>query len=337
MNTSPKKILIIGATGAMATYLIPELLKNNCRVVGVSLDDVVSENENLTYIKSDAKDIDFLKSLLCEKFDAVVDFMIYTTLDEYKKYYELFINNTAHYVFLSTYRVYADDSPLSESSKRLLDVSKPDDYVSEYEYSIYKAEEEDYIRSSPYKNYTIVRPSITYSKRRFQLTTLEADVVVYRMLRGETVVLPQSAMDKQASMTWAGDVAKMFSTIILNPSAYAETYNVASAQHMTWREVAAIYEKIGGLKYVTADDETFLKIVNGDSDFYVYSKQQLMYDRCFNRMVDNSKILKLCNMEQSDLMTLEEGLKKELSAIAPGDIKGNEAINRRMDEYLSKF
>ena len=56
-----KKVLVLGATGAMAVYLIPELLKKGYTVDGVSLDDVKSDNENLRYIKADAKNIDFLK------------------------------------------------------------------------------------------------------------------------------------------------------------------------------------------------------------------------------------------------------------------------------------
>lgn len=331
-----KKILVLGATGAMAVYLIPELLKKGYTVDGVSLDDVKSDNENLRYIKANAKDIDFLKELLKENYDGIVDFMLYFSVDEYKPYYELFMPNTKHYVFLSTYRVYAGDTPLHEGAKRLLESELPDDFAYEREYSIYKAQEEDFIRSGKYKNYSIVRPAITYSKRRFQLTTLEAHVLVYRMLRGKTVVLPESAMDKQATMSWAGDVAKMFSAILFNPRAFGETYNVATSEHMPWRDVAKIYEDIGGLKYITVDDETYFYIMYG-SEGSVYGKQQLMYDRCFNRIVDNSKILELCGLTQSDLMPLKDGLAREYKNLNPDDIPCNVDVNKRMDEYLEKI
>ena len=329
-----KKILVLGATGAMAVYLIPELLDKGYEVVGVSLDDVVSDNENLTYIKANAGNMEFLKEQLEKKFDAVVDFMVYNSVELFEKYYKLFLENTKHYIFFSTYRIYADDSPLSETSKRLLDVEKPEDFVSEFEYSIYKAEEEDLLNNSSYENYTIVRPAITYSKRRFQLTVLEADVLVYRMLKGKTVVLPKSAMDKQATMSWAGDVAKMLSTIILNPEAFRQTYNVSTAEHMKWEEVAKIYQEIGNLKYITVDDETFLNIIASGS---IAAKQQLLYDRCFNRIVDNSKILSLCNMKQEKLMPLKEGLKRELQNITLDDIGYNQGANERMDEYLESI
>lgn len=329
-----KKILILGATGAMAVYLIPLLLDRGYTVEGVTLDDVVSDNENLKYIKHDAMDLGFLSELLKKKFDAVVDFMVYKSVELYKQYYKLFLENTSHYIFLSTYRVYADDSPLKETSKRLLDVEKPSDFVNEFEYSIYKAEEEDLLNSSPYDNYTIVRPAITYSKRRFQLTTLEANVLVYRMLKRKTVVLPQSAMNKQATMSWAGDVAKMFLSIILNKEAFRQTYNVSTSEHMTWKEIAQIYQEICDLKYITVDDETFLDIVAQGG---VAAKQQLLYDRCFDRIVDNRKILSTSGMKQENLMPLKEGLKQELENITIDDIGCNLQINERMDKYLESY
>ena len=153
------------------------------------------------------------------------------------------------------------------------------------------------------------------------------------MLNGKTVVLPEGAMDKQATMSWAGDVAKMICEIILNPKAYTQTYNVSTAEHITWREVAEIYEKIGNLKYITVDNQTYLDIVSWNP---VYSKQQLLYDRCFNRIVDNSKILELCGLKQEELMPLENGLKKELSELNLNDILYNEDVNDKMDKYLSE-
>ena len=329
-----KKVLILGATGAMAVYLIPELLKKGYQIDGVSLDDVKSENENLTYIKANAMDMDFIKKQVKVGYDVIVDFMIYMTVEQFEPYAKLFLENCRHYIFFSTYRVYADDSPLHEGSKRLLDVVKPDDFVSEFEYSIYKAEEEDYLNNSAYENYTILRPAITYSKRRFQLTVLEAEVLVYRMQRGQTVVLPEGAMDKQATMSWAGDVAKMISAVILNPEAYRETYTVSTAEHMTWREVAEIYREVGGLEYTVVPDEVFLEIVNPGG---VATLQQLKYDRCFDRIIDNRKILALSGLKQEELMPLKEGLKKELSGLSMGDIKSATEINERMDEYLERM
>ena len=331
-----KKILILGATGAMATYLIPELLNEGHTVVGVALDDAVVSGENYTHIIANAMDLDFLSAELAKGYDGIVDFMIYKSKELFEKYYKLFLDNCEHYIFLSTYRVYAGSYPIKEESPRLLDVEKPDDFVYDFEYSIYKAESENLLMASDYNNFTIVRPAITYSKRKFQLTTLEAGTVVARMLAGKPLVLPESAMDCEATMSWAGDVAKMLKAILFNKKAMREAYTLSTAEHHTWRDIADIYARIGGLKYVTASAEDFINIVCGDGE-KAYSYQQLKYDRCFNRIVDNSKILKLAGMSQEDLMPLEDGLAKELAALPEGAIYPSEAVCRRMDEYLMKI
>ncbi len=331
-----KKILLIGGTGAMGVYLTPELLKKGYKVDVVSLDERVSDHPNLTYMKMDCKDLEVQKKLLENHYDAVVDFLIYKGDQnvEFKPHMEQFLANTDHYVYFSSYRIYADEEhPIRESSPRLLDVSTDADFLASAnnEYSLYKAIGEELLRASGKKNWTAVRPAITFSQRRFQLTTLEANVVVERMRAGKVVVLPEAAMDKQATMSWAGDVAKMLAAIVLNEKAYGETYTLATAEHQTWREVANIYSEIGGLKYITVDTDTYLNIVKPGNP---HDRYQLEYDRCFDRIVDNSKILELAGLKQSDLMPVKDALKMELDSL-PADTKWQHTdINDRMDDYL---
>ena len=84
MKNADKKVLLIGGTGAMGTYLAPELVKRNCLVDVVSLDDVSSDNENLRYFKANAHDDNVRKKLLENGYDVIVDFLIYPT-DEFKR------------------------------------------------------------------------------------------------------------------------------------------------------------------------------------------------------------------------------------------------------------
>ena len=65
------------------------------------------------------------------------------------------------------------------------------------------------------------------------------------------------------------------------------------------------------------------------------AKWQLEYDRMFEREVDNSKILKLAGMTQSDLTPVYKALETELSAF-PKDFRfgGAEDVCGRMDEFL---
>ena len=328
-----KKILILGATGAMATYLVPALLEKGMYVTGVSLDDVTSDDPRLRYVKGNAMDKAFLEEILMDGYDAIVDFMVYNRKELFEEYYKLYLENTSHYIFLSTYRIYADEYPITENSLRLLEAEKPSDFVSFEEYSIYKAEEEDLLRSSEYRHFTIVRPAVTYSQCRFQLTPLEANVLIYIMLHGKTVILPEGAMDCEATMSWAGDIAKMLSAIILNPKTYGETYTVSTAEHHTWRQIAEMYKRIGGLKYITVKNEEYIELLGGS----VYVKQQLEYDRCYHRIIDNTKILQLCGFSQAELMPLEEGLRMEFESLTEerlGRIGCNIKVNNSMDAYL---
>ena len=243
---------------------------------------------------------------------------------------KLFLENTEHYIYLSTYRIYAESEIISEKSPRLLDVCDDKALLSTGDYAIYKAECENELRVSKYTNYTIVRPAITYSKRRFQLTTLEANVLVYRMFENKIVVLPEGAKNIQATMSWAGDVAKMLAGLLLNEKAYTQTYSVCTSEHMTWGEIADIYDRIYGLKCIWVNDEDYINIVGGS----MAARNQLIYDRELNRVMDNSKILEITGMKQSELMPLEEGLRLELSKLKAGDICPNIEINNNMDKYL---
>lgn len=326
-----KKALILGATGAMGVYLVPELLKMGYRVDGVSLDASVSKDPRLTYIQANAKDLDFLTQQLQNSYDAVVDFMIYPEPEKFAPYRDLFLENAKHYIYLSSYRVYAGTAPITEESPRLADIDLPEEFEKHREYSIYKAAGEDMLRASGRNNWTIIRPAITYSKQRFQLTILEASTVIRRAKLGKTLVLPESAMDKQATMSWAGDVAKMIARLILNPDAYAEVFSVCTAEHNTWREVAEMYKEITGLNYITVDNETFLEILNPGN---IYTRQQLLYDRCFDRIMDNRKILKVTGLKQSDLMLLKEGIAREFAQVNVDKLPLAAEANARMDAYL---
>lgn len=327
-----KKILVLGASGAMAVYLIPELLRMGYSVHGVSLDDLTSDSPCLTYEKANAFDMDYLSELLKQNFDGIVDFMLYNDAEKFVNYRDLFLKNTSHYIFLSTYRVYAESVPTAETSPRLYDVSNDEVLLNSNDYSIYKAKEEDIMRKSPTRNYTIIRPAITFSKRRFQLCTLEASVLVYRMKAGKTVILPEDAMDVQATLSWAGDVAKMIARLLFNDKAYGETYSVCTSEHHTWREIAEMYKEIGGLDYKVVPTEDYIRAYGNNN---LYARQQLIYDRCLNRVMDNSKILRDTGLTAADITPIKKALKMEYDNLNPDDIGCDIDANKRIDDYLA--
>lgn len=325
-------ILVLGGTGAMGRYLVPELRKLGYDVDAVTLDDVVSDDPRLRYIKGNAKTPGFLEQLLEKGYDGIVDFMTYTT-EEFRKIHPLLLDHTKHYIFLSSCRVFADAPPITENSPRLLDVSQDADFLATEDYALYKAKEEDILTASAYSNWTIVRPATTYSTGRFQLVTLEAQTVIYRMQAGKTIVLPEGAMVCQATLSWGGDVAKMIARLLLNDQAYRQSYNVATAEHHSWAEIAQLYNEICPFKYITVSTEDYLNIIAEGAN---WAKYQLIYARMFQRITDNRKILAATGMKQSELMPLRDGLRLEYARSKDWDWArfAEDALNVRMDAYL---
>lgn len=329
-----KKVLVVGATGAMGKYLVPELDALGYEVVGLTLDDVVSDSKNVTFVKGNAMDKAFLKEMLKEKFDGIVDFMSYNMTNFYE-FVELYLQNTEHYIFLSSCRVFDDkEVPVKETSPKLLYSSNDERLKQSQDYCIVKAKQEAYLTNSNYDNWTIVRPATTYGTMRLQLVTLEFPNTVARALQGKKVVVPLQAKDKPATLSWGGDVAKMIARIMFKAEAKRENYNVCSAESKTWGEIADYYKELVGLETVWVDKEDYLSILDPAISDWV--RWQLEYARLFHRISDNSKILKLTGLKQEDMMPLKKGLEMEIANIPKGYVPQSNPIGERMDAYLQQ-
>ncbi|MBQ7566604.1 MAG: NAD-dependent epimerase/dehydratase family protein [Oscillospiraceae bacterium] len=329
-----KRVLVIGSTGAMGQYLVPELLQLGYAVTAVSLDDETPISDRVTCVKGDAFDVAFLKPLLAQEFDGIVNFMDYGK-HPFSDYYRLFLDHTKHYIFLSSCRVYADEEvPVRETSPRLLDVSKDEALLASDDYCIQKAQNEDLLWASDYKNFTIVRPATTFSHMRFQLTTLEAPNTVGRAMKGKKVVLPLQAKDKPATLSWGGDVARMIAHLLFKQQAMREAYNVCSAESRTWGEIAEYYHRLCGLEAVWVDKEDYLRVKSPNGS--IKARWQLEYARMFRRITDNSKVLALTGLRQEDCMPLFDALKMMIDDIPEGYVFPDNKIDARMDAYLEE-
>lgn len=329
-----KKVLVLGATGAMGRYLVPELIALGYEVTGVGIEDGAPWDLDVRYVKGNAFDKEFLSGLLSEGYDGVVNFMNYGQ-HAFSDYMELLLGNTKHYIFLSSCRVYDDkEIPVKETSPRLLDSSDDEVLKASNDYCIHKARDEDRLYTSKYDNWTIVRPATTFSTMRLQLVTLEFRDCVARALAGKKVVLPVQAKDKPATLCWGGDVAKMIALTLFKPEAMREVYNVCSAESRTWEEIAEYYHKLVGLEAVWVDKEDYLRILSPDMRINV--RWQLEYARLFHRITDNSKILSLTGMRQEELTTMYDGLKFEIGNIPSDFVPVDTELGLRMDEYLKK-
>ena len=337
-----KKILVLGGTGAMGRYAVPELLRLGFLVDVVALDEPDFTHENMTSTIANAMDDAWLEETLAKtRYDVILDFMSYK-LPQFEARVQLFLDNTDQYMFLSSCRVYANEEiPVKETSPRLLDVSKNEEYLKlgESEYSLFKALEEDLLVKSGKKNWTIILPATTYSTGRAQLVTLEAGTFVYRALQGKPVVIPIQAKDKPATMSWAGDVGVMIARLAGKEEALGEKFIASTAEHLTWGEIAEIYRELIGVQYEWVDQEDYLKIMSKNQErISPYVRYQLEYARLFDRITDNSKILAATGMKQEELTSFYDGMKMELAKIHMDNIRVDAiraGVNERMDAYFA--
>jgi nucleoside-diphosphate-sugar epimerase len=302
------KVLVLGGTGAIGIHLVKLLSERNGIEISVTSRKAQQSGKNIKYVRGDAHNIVFLNAILKEHWDVIVDFMCYTT-PNFKKRVNLFLNATDQYVFLSSARVYANNEKIiTEDSPRLLDISEDGQYLKTDEYALAKARQEDILKKSGRKNWTIIRPYITYSENRLQLGVLEKEEWLYRALQGKTIVFSEDICQKKTTLTYGSDVAKGIISILGNPKTWGETFQIMQdkEESKTWGE---IFEKIYipllethlgyKPKCLLLSKEKFMKIRST-------GKYQILYDRLFDRSFDNSKIAKYVNV--NDFAKIEAGL-----------------------------
>ena len=78
------KILLLGGTGALGSSIIPLLAKEYNNQIYVTSRRQLQSIGNIHYLQGNAKDVRFINSILeHDKFDVIVDFMLYSVRDLY--------------------------------------------------------------------------------------------------------------------------------------------------------------------------------------------------------------------------------------------------------------
>lgn len=280
-------ILIMGGTGAMGTHL-SQLLSSRYQVFITTRSARHCDTENIHYLHGNALDLNFLRPVLQQGWDVIVDFMRYSS-HEFAERIELLLDATRQYVFTSSARVYANtEGLLTEESLRLLDVSTDREYLATDEYSLAKARAEDMLQHSGRTNWTIVRPYITYGDQRLQLATLEKESWLYRALHGRTIVMADDIAQRTTTLTWGGDVARAISALIGRDDVLGQTYHIATSESLRWQEVLDCYTQV--IERETGHRPKTLQCTLKQYTSCHPAKYQILYDRMFDRRFDNRKI-----------------------------------------------
>lgn len=308
-----KKICVLGGTGVIGIYVVEYLLKQ-----GAVVDVCTRQKRKLyfnsaNYFEGDFLDLQTVREFFRDKkYDAIIDFMTYNTA-KFAERYEVLLKSTCHYVFMSSYRVYSDkELPIKESSPRLLEVATEKEFLESDDYSLFKAREENILRSSKFINWTILRPAITYSRQRIAFVTLELPLMLRRSQKQKPIYIPDDVLNVEATCTWAGDVAKMIVSLVLNENAYGEIFSVCTSEHQTWGTIANYYHDLIKADIQPIPTEDYLNFFGNKP----VNRWQLYYDRCMNRVMDNSKILNITGIEEKDIISLRDGLEKSIKEAA---------------------
>lgn len=298
------KVLVLGGTGAMGIHLVQLLSKNGIETFVTSRNFKQSE-EKIHYLQGNAHDIEFLQKILQEHWDAIVDFMIYSTTG-FQERIKLLLDSTYQYIFLSSSRVYADsEKPITEMSPRLLNISHDKEFLLTDEYSLTKARQEDILCNSGYRNWTIIRPYITYSENRLQLGVLEKEEWLYRALHGRTIVFSNDIISKKTTMTYGLDVSQGIMAVIGNPNTLGNTFHITAVGSNSWHDILTIYLEVLE-KHLKYKPKVLLQNLKKFYECHP-ANYQIKYDRLFNRQFDSTKIAQYINTNL--FAQVETGLK----------------------------
>lgn len=340
MGEQMKRVLLIGGTGTLGSYASTELLIMGFHVDCIARREMTAYNRNFTYIQGPVED-ELLQRLFSKNhYDCIADFSEYPDWKRYPERGELLLKNTDQLIFLSSYRVYADcQHPITEEAPQIYKVLEDQRFLNEETYAVPKSHIEDYLRGSGYQNWTVIRPVISFSHFRFDLVTQGSMVMLPRILQHKKVLLPECCKNVPAGLCWAGDIGKMIARLCCNPKALCEAYTLSTGEKHTWGEIADLYAEITGAEFEWTDTETYLSVATRRR---YMDRCILLYDRIWDRTVDNSKVLAATGLTFGDFAGIREGLIREFQFMmdrpdlyARTDTETAREVNSRIDAYFA--
>ena len=249
------KILVIGASGHIGSYLVKELVNENYEVFAVMRGErqPYDYNEN---IWSKVKVIKMSRDELCESdvfnanhFDVVCDLIAYN-LDSVKKILPK-INNDAFYVQIGTIWMYGNKVYLPVDEKH------PKNGLEDY--GVQKGMIEEYLFDLVRKNKlraTVIHPGHVSGKEWDPINPQgNKDLSLYaKMKKGEEVLLPFLGLTTLQHVH-SYDLAKIILACIKNQEiANGEAFNAVCEKAMTMRAlceyVYGFYKQTSKIKYV---------------------------------------------------------------------------------------
>ena len=237
------KLLVIGGTGVLSGAVSKEAIRKGIEVYILNRGNKPHLiPEGAISLKADVKNTEEVKHALADKhFDSVIDFICYNK-PQLQHSYELFHTYADQYIFISTTCVYDTSIPdtKNEDSPKVL---------KEWNYSVEKWESEEYLMSECAKNhqpYTIIRPCVTYDNTRIPYGIMPEYgthwTLIGRIL-ADKPVLTWDGGTARWNLIRVEDFARGVVSVIGNPKAYNEAFNVCGDETPSFKEVLEILGK----------------------------------------------------------------------------------------------
>lgn len=279
------KILLIGGTGTISSAVCKRCLDLGYSVyimnrgkskkyiderINLILADI--RNESVSELKIKLKNI---------KFDVVVDFLTFN-LNQLKKTLDFI--NCKQYIFISSATVYTE--------KKIVDKYKETDEKNNilWKYCINKIQCEKYLEEKS-KNkkfiYTVVRPYVTYDKRRIpnQMLLNNYYTIIDRILRGLPIVIfgDNVKCTVISSRIFSIGLVGLFG----NKKAFNDDFHITSDISTTWENIIEILGKSlnKDIKTIKIPIDFIKNYKNTSLDL-----EQVIGDKSRNMIFDNSKI-----------------------------------------------
>lgn len=303
------KILVIGGTGAIGKPLVECLSRDKGNEVFVIARHARAvPADNVSMIAGDIRNYAFFVRTVSRGFDVIVDLMVWSP-KQLKKRLDVIFASCEHYIAMSSSAVYADcPGIITESSPLLIDGYTEAQRCQLYRYHIKKSAGDQVIMNSPYRHWTLIRPSLTFNTGKVTLLGYAKEIWLWRYLHDLTVVIPENVLDKKTTITYGGDVAKGIGMLAGDPKAFGEVVNVASDKTVTHGELLKMYQEIlpeicgkeFKIKFIPDSASLYKCFPN---QFDIYEKDRKL-DRCFS----TEKLAEICG-ERISFSDLREKLK----------------------------
>ena len=281
------KLLFIGGTGLISSACSELAIERGHEVF--LLNRATSQKypapKHSTVLQADVHaDTAHLSRLLAgHRFDAVVDFIAFTTEDVARDI-SLFRDKTDQFVFISSASAY--QKPLQNYL-----ITEETPLVNPFwEYSRNKIACEELLMKSCRDDgfpVTIIRPSHTYGPSQIPLCVSDWRypwTVVDRMKRGEKVIVSGDGTSLWV-LTWNADFAKGLVGLLGNQKAIGESFHITSDQALTWNQIyLEIYQALGrepNLIHIPADliaaydDEAVGSLIGDKSNTVVFDNAKI--------------------------------------------------------------